>query len=414
MRRALLLLAALVAGTSAQAQEEDPEMVLQRCVWSCLANSKGADDPAYRACVDAVCVPAAGEQSAASAQPAPPPGAPAVLPDAIREFADENIRFCKEVGGTPNFSGIDMPGAGRAADGTPPFITEVDLNADGRPDYVTDLAGLECVNAWSLFCGSAGCPVTVWVGSAAGHEVAWGGSAQAWRLDGRDVVLSLHGQLCTPPRVGADGCEEVVRLGAAPDPGTDAGPEAGGVASAALAPEALAPGASPRPAARPADGAAAAFPAPAPEAPQPPSAAAPAAPPPDSPSLPSLMGEPAAGWQYAQTADFSGWYAGTKDADTGARLDWLCGKGRPSLLALSPYAGNGRIAIDVDGRVQDFAVTTENGVAYAPISIGDPLFLHIASGRMLTISDDAGGPIGRFSMDGAPLAIGQAEGRCRV
>lgn len=411
MRRELLFVVALVASTAAQAQEEAAGMVLQRCVWSCLANSKGADDPAYQACVDAICMPAFEGQSAISAQSDPSPVTSGVLPAAIREFADENIRFCKEVGGTPNFSGIDMPGAGRAADGTPPFITEADLNADGQPDYVTDLAGLECVNAWSLFCGSAGCPVTVWVGSPSGHSVAWGGSAQAWRIEGQDVVLSLHGQLCTPPRVGAEGCEEVVRLGAAPEVAAGAGTEAGDAASATLAPDAS-PRPAARPAARPADGAAAASPAPV--APQTPPATSTAAPPPDSPSLPSLMGEPAAGWQYAQTADFSGWYAGTKDNATGARLDWLCGKGRPSFLALSPYAGNGRIVIDVDGRVQEFEVQTENGVAYAPISLSDPLFLHIGSGRMLTISDDAGGLIGRFSMDGGPLAIGQAEGRCRV
>lgn len=407
MRRGLLVVVTLVAATALQAQEEDPEMILQRCVWSCLASSKGADDPAYQACVDTICLPASEGQAAATTTPIQSPLASGVLPAAIQEFTDENIRFCKEVGGTPNFSGIDLPGAGRAAEGTPPFLTEVDLNGDDLPDYVTDLAGLECVNAWSLFCGSAGCPVTVWVGASAGHEVVWGGSAQAWRLDGRDVVLSLHGQLCTPPRVGAEGCEEVIRLGAAPD----AGAEGGDAASAALAPEAS-PRPASRPAATPAAGPAdlAAAPSPAPVAPQAPVAA----PPPDAPSLPSLMGAPAAGWQYAQTADLSGWYAGTKDTATGARLDWLCGKGRPSLLALSPYAGNGRIVIDVDGRVQDFAVVTENGVAYAPISLSDPLFLHIGSGRMLTISDDAGGLVGRFSMDGAPLAIGQAEGRCRV
>jgi hypothetical protein len=396
MIRGLLLVAALVAGTAVEAQEEDPEMALQRCVWSCLANSKGADDPAYQACVDAQCMPAWDELMASEAPPPEPP-VDGVLPAAVQEFVDENIRFCEEVGGTPNASGIDLPGTGRAAEGYPPLVTEVDLNADGQTDYITDLAGLECVDAWSLFCGSAGCPVTIWVAGPSGHEVAWGGSAQAWRLQGRDVVLSLHGQLCTPPRTGADGCEEVISLG-----DTSGAIEAEAPVDVA----ALAPGASPRPTARPVDDTATAAPAAAE-----PAATAPA---PDAPSLPALMGEAAAGWQYAQTADLSGWYAGTKDTATGARLDWLCGKGRPSLLALSPYAGTGRIAIDVDGRVQEFEVVTEDGVAYAPISLTDPLFLHIGSGRMLTISDDAGVQIGRFSMDGAPLAIGQAEGRCRV
>jgi hypothetical protein len=126
------------------------------------------------------------------------------------------------------------------------------------------------------------------------------------------------------------------------------------------------------------------------------------------------MGDAAAGWTYAQTADLSGWYAGTTDTATGARLDWLCGKGRPSLLAISPYAGTDRVVIDVDGRAQEFGVVTENGIAYAPIGFAEPLFLHMGSGRVVIVSDDAGAEIGRFSMDGAPLAIGQAEGRCRV
>ncbi len=388
MLRGLLLGVALVAGTAVQAQEEDPETVLQRCVWSCLANSNGADDPAYQACVDAVCMPAWDEALAAEAPPPPEPAPAGPLPAAVQEFLDENLRFCEEVGGTPNASGIDLPGAGRAAEGYPPLVTEADLNADGQTDYITDLAGLECVDAWSLFCGSAGCPVTVWVAEGADHEVAWGGSAQAWRLEGRDVVLTLHGQLCTPPRTGADSCEEVISLGDTSGAVVEEAP----VEVAALAPDA-----SPRPTARPAGETAAA-----------------AQTTPDAPSLPALMGEPAAGWHYAQTADLSGWYAGTTDTATGARLDWLCGKGRPSLLAISPYAGSGRVAVDVDGRVQEFEVVTENGVAYAPIGLTDPLFLHIASGRMLTLSDNAGAEIGRFSMDGAPLAIGQAEGRCRV
>lgn len=32
-------------------------MELQRCIWRCLANSAGADDPAYHACVEAQCSP---------------------------------------------------------------------------------------------------------------------------------------------------------------------------------------------------------------------------------------------------------------------------------------------------------------------------------------------------------------------
>ena len=38
-----------------------------------------------------------------------------------------------------------------------------DLNGDGRDDFVTDLANLQCADAWSAFCGPSGCPVSAWL-----------------------------------------------------------------------------------------------------------------------------------------------------------------------------------------------------------------------------------------------------------
>ncbi|MFD0391310.1 hypothetical protein [Tistrella bauzanensis] len=135
------------------------------------------------------------------------------MPADIRIVTQEIITTCKDAGGTPNLSGLAMPGAGLVTQGYPPYLTQAELNGDGQPDYVTDLAGLECVNAWSLFCGSAGCPVTVWLSGPKGHAVAWGGNAQGWTLHGTEIVVSLHGQLCTPPRVGAQGCKVAMRFG---------------------------------------------------------------------------------------------------------------------------------------------------------------------------------------------------------
>lgn len=37
--------------------QRDDGMETQRCVWRCLANSSGNQDPAYQACVDRVCIP---------------------------------------------------------------------------------------------------------------------------------------------------------------------------------------------------------------------------------------------------------------------------------------------------------------------------------------------------------------------
>jgi hypothetical protein len=34
---------------------EPPDMELQRCIWRCLAEYKGASDPAYKRCVAKIC-----------------------------------------------------------------------------------------------------------------------------------------------------------------------------------------------------------------------------------------------------------------------------------------------------------------------------------------------------------------------
>lgn len=56
MMRVLFVVAALSAVLSlpAHAQDDDP-MEFQRCIWRCLSDSNGADDPAYHACVANMC-----------------------------------------------------------------------------------------------------------------------------------------------------------------------------------------------------------------------------------------------------------------------------------------------------------------------------------------------------------------------
>ena len=149
------------------------------------------------------------------------PSAFAETPAKIQSFTRENVAACKGAGGTPKIEGSYLTEAG-------------DLNGDGAPDYVTDLAGLTCANAWSFFCGSAGCPVTVWLSGPQGHTVGSGGSAQAWKLRGKEVVVGLHGQLCKPPRIGAQSCEVAMRFDQAPPkPAASAAPRAAPVARTA-------------------------------------------------------------------------------------------------------------------------------------------------------------------------------------
>jgi hypothetical protein len=335
------------------------------------------------------------------------------LPADIATYTQGVIAECEAAGGTPSLQGLDFPGAGTTEEVYVPYLTEADLNGDGQSDYVIDLAGLECANAWSYFCGSAGCPVTVWLSGTNGLSTGWSGYAQAWELKGTEVVLYLHGQMCTPPRTGVEGCEEVLRFDGSPPAGGAAVP----VPEGALA-------SSPRPQPRPGGAVAAAPVAGAPveeahaaEAPlaEPPAAEdpvaeAPAAPAPD---LPALMGEAVPGWTMGEMENGAGWYARVEDPESGARIDWLCAKGRQSVLALTPHDGGETIDIAVDGRVQTFEVETEDGTAFVPVAIASPVFLHIASGQAFSVLDATGAPVARFSMQGAPSAIGQAEGRCQ-
>lgn len=50
-------------GSVPAAAQDNDEMALQRCIWACLANSEGAGDPAYHACVDRQCSGVSAKQS---------------------------------------------------------------------------------------------------------------------------------------------------------------------------------------------------------------------------------------------------------------------------------------------------------------------------------------------------------------
>lgn len=118
------------------------------------------------------------------------------LPAPVETARLENAAACREAGGNP----VE----------TETYILQRDLNGDTSPDYVMNLMGLTCEGAFSYFCGSAGCPVTVWTSGAEGLSLAWSNYAQDITFDGVTLIAYLHGQFCTPPRTGADGCEKRV------------------------------------------------------------------------------------------------------------------------------------------------------------------------------------------------------------
>ncbi len=145
----------------------------------------------------------------ASPSPCPEPPGRRPLPDAIAAFAAEQSQVCTGLGGAPRVG--------------PAFATAVDLNGDGALDYIVDLAGIECANAWSAFCGSAGCPVSVWIAGPEGIAQEWGDYAQGWRIDavGSEVALVVdqHGGSCPGSDAGAETCAQRLTFDAPRGPG---------------------------------------------------------------------------------------------------------------------------------------------------------------------------------------------------
>ncbi|MBU3030065.1 hypothetical protein [Paracoccus marinaquae] len=124
------------------------------------------------------------------------------LPPALQASTDEMIAICNDVGG-----------GGSGVRDDPAYLQSADLNGDGVTDYVQYVGGIECVGAYSYWGGSAGFPATVWLSGPGGHaEHPLGYSQDVPQIRDGAVRTFLHGQLCDPPRIGADGCEKVTQF----------------------------------------------------------------------------------------------------------------------------------------------------------------------------------------------------------
>lgn len=119
--RLLFLLAALLLAAPTAAQV-DP-METQRCIWRCLAESKGADDPAYEQCVAEKCNDAPGQSS------------PAAIPDGTWRYGEHPVlglsahvvieRGAFGVACFPSTPGVGYSTVLLATDGLIPNITGV-------------------------------------------------------------------------------------------------------------------------------------------------------------------------------------------------------------------------------------------------------------------------------------------------
>jgi len=109
------------------------------------------------------------------------------LPTAVQKALGEMTALCKESGGRPGKS--------------PDLLTIADLTGDDQPDFVIDQAAFICEGAPSLFGGSGGSQVAVYVATADGQAApAFAGGAFGVRIDkdAKPARLSLivGGPLC--------------------------------------------------------------------------------------------------------------------------------------------------------------------------------------------------------------------------
>lgn len=77
-------------------------------------------------------------------------------PPELIEATEAASAHCRDAGGVPEI--------------LEHFETVLDLNGDGREDYLTNLARMQCAGAWGAFCGANGCPVTAWLSAPDGYE----------------------------------------------------------------------------------------------------------------------------------------------------------------------------------------------------------------------------------------------------
>jgi hypothetical protein len=151
-------------------------------------------------------------------------------PPALVEATEKAAALCQAAGGTPRI--------------LPDYEVTRDLNGDGRPDFVTDLARLECAGAWDALCIGRGCPVSAWLSEPGGsHDRFDLGPLRGFHLtEGEEppaLVASYDAADCGLE--ATEGCTRTWRFTSnAPEtPPVDAPPEATAAAepTAAAAPE---------------------------------------------------------------------------------------------------------------------------------------------------------------------------------
>jgi hypothetical protein len=116
------------------------------------------------------------------------PAAAQDVPKGIQEALDRHKTYCLDHGGT-------------AATFDRNAVRKIDLNGDGRADYILDMRDTVCEEMRHVYCGTGGCEVEILIAQRDGgytsifsdtihrYEIKPGGGV-------RTVKFSLHGGYC--------------------------------------------------------------------------------------------------------------------------------------------------------------------------------------------------------------------------
>ena len=123
--------------------------------------------------------------------------AAAPLPPEVKAVLDEKAAECREA-----------EGQGLRGNGLP-AVRRLDLNGDGRPDFIVDLDKAPCVGIESLFCGTGGCALVILASRRDGTlPKVLDRNVHRYRVLGdkgpRRIRFDLHGSLCG--KVGPEPC----------------------------------------------------------------------------------------------------------------------------------------------------------------------------------------------------------------
>jgi hypothetical protein len=127
------------------------------------------------------------------------------LPSEVQGVLAGYRQDCKEVGSELS----DPAGA----------VARQDLDGDGRPDLLVDMTKARCDGVYTPFCGTAGCPLLIFVQRTGGKLfLIFDGPVQSYRVSGgagrKTMLFRLHGGFCG--RGGTDVCTRRVTISGRP------------------------------------------------------------------------------------------------------------------------------------------------------------------------------------------------------